>query len=460
MSRVTTATLKGISATLEQVTIPGGHTFRVNGVLDLAANTGAFQLPTGTTAQRPGSPSTGFFRFNTDTNKIELYRNGAWGSYEETGQATGGGGDDSSLPDERLVYVFDATGDARSPTYKALGNVRVSDNSVTAVAYNDVIANTDWNAVVFTSDQRPYVRWRFDRNASNIDTWLGSLLNNYSNWAANNNSTYSVTPVAGSSGKVGETMNFQHNNGGGESHDIVTLGNNGTVWGSGMYWGNIDSTGNYGGILNKTEPHSGSGGGNTGERLFVYLDNTPLTIQASDYTNYLTPTGPLGDATSFSWANNTSSGQGSSNPRNVADAVDRNTTNSWPTYGIQQQGGTNWISVDLGVGNETSFDYTWVIGYPGDNHWSNRNWVQGSNDNSNWTDVAEWRYHNGTGNNDGYLIYNQGSHVYSNTVNNSDKWHPIVTRGIKYRYWRLYGNNFGASNGYMLVMNWGLMKKN
>lgn len=460
MSRVTTAILKGISATLEQVTIPGGHTFRVNGILDLTGNTGAFQLPTGTTAQRPGSPSTGFFRFNTDTNKIELYRNGAWGSYEETSNAGGGGGTTSQIADEILVYVFDENGDARSPTYKTLGTVKVSDNSVSATAWTDVQANTDWNAVVFTSDSKPHVRWRFDRNDANMDTVLSSLMNNYGDWSSANNATQSVTPIPGSSGKVGETMNFQHNNGGGESHDIVTLGNNGTVWASGMYWGNIDSTGNYGGILNKVEPHSGSGGGNTNERIFVYLDNTPLAIQAGDYTNYLTPTGPLGDATNFSWSNNTSSGQGSSSPNNVADAVDRNTTSDWPTYGIQQQGNNNWISVDLGVGNETTFDYTWVVGYPNDNHWSDRNFVQGSNDNSNWTDVAEWRYHNGSSSNDGYLIYSQGNHAYSNTVNNVDKWHPVVTRGIKYRYWRLYGTNFNQSNGYMLVMNWGLMKKN
>ena len=457
MSRVTTSKLKGITATLDQVTIPAGHTFRVNGVLDLAANTGALQLPTGNTSQRPGSPTTGYFRFNTDTNKIELYRNGAWGSYEETG---GGTQRTTPTPDQILVYVMDENGDARSPNFLDLGTVRESDNSVTATTWANVSADARWNTVVFTSNLKPHVQWRFDRNANNIDTVLESLLNNYGDWAATNNTTYSVTPLAGSSGKVGEALNFQHNNGGGESHDIVTLGNPGTVWGSGMYWGNIDSTGNYGGILNKVQPHSGSGGGNTEERIYIYLDTRPLLIQASDYTNYLTPTGPLGNATNFNWTNNTSSGQGSSNPANVADAVDRNTTSSWPSYGIQQQGGTNWIRVDLGAGNETSFDYTWAIGYPGDNHWSDFNLVQGSNDDSRWTDVSEWRYHNGSGSNDGYLIYNQGNHLYSNTVNEPNKWHPVNTQGIKYRYWRLWGNNFGASNGYMLVMNWGLMKKN
>ena len=131
------------------------------------------------------------------------------------------------------------------------------------------------------------------------------------------------------------------------------------------------------------------------------------------------------------------------------------------TYGIQMQGGTNWIRVDLGSGNEQSFDFTFVVGYPGDSHWSNRNEIQGSNDDSNWTTVAQWDYHNGSASSaDGYLIYNAGGHMYSNTINNTDKWIPVNTSGIKYRYWRLYGSNFGTSNGYMLVMNWALLQKN
>ena len=38
----------------------------------------ALQLPSGTTAERPGSPSTGEWRYNTTTNLIEFYDGGAW----------------------------------------------------------------------------------------------------------------------------------------------------------------------------------------------------------------------------------------------------------------------------------------------------------------------------------------------------------------------------------------------
>ncbi len=54
--------------------------------LDLGANTDAVHMPTGTTAQRPGSPAAGYFRYNSTTAKFEGYTD-EWGSI-----AGGGGG--------------------------------------------------------------------------------------------------------------------------------------------------------------------------------------------------------------------------------------------------------------------------------------------------------------------------------------------------------------------------------
>jgi hypothetical protein len=42
------------------------------------ANTGTLLLPKGTTAQRPGSPTAGMVRFNTDLNYSETYTGTAW----------------------------------------------------------------------------------------------------------------------------------------------------------------------------------------------------------------------------------------------------------------------------------------------------------------------------------------------------------------------------------------------
>ena len=38
----------------------------------------ALKLPSGTTAQRPTSPSTGEWRYNTTTNLVEFWDGGAW----------------------------------------------------------------------------------------------------------------------------------------------------------------------------------------------------------------------------------------------------------------------------------------------------------------------------------------------------------------------------------------------
>ena len=52
-----------------------------NAVTDVHMNlssTGGLDIPVGTTAQRPGSPDTGNFRFNTTFNSIEFWNGSAW----------------------------------------------------------------------------------------------------------------------------------------------------------------------------------------------------------------------------------------------------------------------------------------------------------------------------------------------------------------------------------------------
>ena len=77
MSTLTIRGLKGITASLDQVTIPAGHDFRIDGALDINA-TGALQLPTGDTVSRPVNPSVGYMRFNTDSSLMEIYNGTAW----------------------------------------------------------------------------------------------------------------------------------------------------------------------------------------------------------------------------------------------------------------------------------------------------------------------------------------------------------------------------------------------
>lgn len=67
----------------------GGVTFTNTGVLK-DSSTGAAYLPAGTTGERPGSPSAGYFRYNSSLTRFEGYNGSNWGS---VGGATGGGND-------------------------------------------------------------------------------------------------------------------------------------------------------------------------------------------------------------------------------------------------------------------------------------------------------------------------------------------------------------------------------
>ena len=55
--------------------------------------TGSAVMPSGTTAQRNGSPSAGNLRFNTTDTSFEGYDGSAWGAIGGGGGATGGGSD-------------------------------------------------------------------------------------------------------------------------------------------------------------------------------------------------------------------------------------------------------------------------------------------------------------------------------------------------------------------------------
>jgi len=79
------------------------------------ASTGSAVVPAGTQAQRDGSPSAGYFRFNSDAGAFEGYNGSAWGSIG--GGATGGGGDAVFVENDQTVttnYTIPATKNAMS----------------------------------------------------------------------------------------------------------------------------------------------------------------------------------------------------------------------------------------------------------------------------------------------------------------------------------------------------------
>lgn len=361
-----------------------------------------------------------------------------------------------------LVYTLEASsGDCRSPSFQPFGQLSESNSGITATSYSTINQNIDWKSITWTGVNRRWVQFKNNRTTTTQDV-LASLCNNYSSWPmANSSNRWWTSNGVGSSNRVLRRSLWQHNNSGAsETHDIATLADSHYVWSNGMVWGNIDSTGNYGGILNTVYKHSGSGGGNTGEKLLVYVSDAYCDADSSQFTNYLTPTGPLGNAQNFTWDYDGSSGGVGGSPSNLADAISRTSTSSWPSYGLQQHGGSSYRWIEVELPQKVAFDYTWAVGYPNGSHYGNRNWVEGSNDGTNFTRLAEWRYHNGSRDSNGYLYYNAGGHTYDNTVNNVTKWHPMYNPDPDgYKWYRLSGDGWNDTNGYQLVFNWGLMKR-
>ena len=86
-----------ISATNVQTAIQELDTEKV----PRTSTTGSALVPSGTQAQRDGSPAAGYFRFNSDVAKFEGYNGTAWGSVG--GGATGGGSDDIFIENGQTV---------------------------------------------------------------------------------------------------------------------------------------------------------------------------------------------------------------------------------------------------------------------------------------------------------------------------------------------------------------------
>jgi phage gp45-like len=106
----------GTSAFTASATIPAADIAGLStSFVSKTSATGAAVVPAGTQAQRDGSPSSGYFRFNTDISRFEGYNGSAWGAVG--GGATGGGSDDIFIQNGQVVttnYTIPADKNAMS----------------------------------------------------------------------------------------------------------------------------------------------------------------------------------------------------------------------------------------------------------------------------------------------------------------------------------------------------------
>jgi len=70
-------------------------------IVEKTGPTGSAELPFGTSAERDGTPDTGYVRFNTELSQFEGYDGVGWGSLG--GGATGNGGDEVFVQNDQVV---------------------------------------------------------------------------------------------------------------------------------------------------------------------------------------------------------------------------------------------------------------------------------------------------------------------------------------------------------------------
>ena len=100
--------------------------------------TSSLTIPTGTTAQRDGSPAVGMFRHNATLNQFEGYNNGAWGAIGGGAGATGGGTDEVFFESDQAAttsYSISAGKNAHtvSPTINSGVTITVPSGAILVI---------------------------------------------------------------------------------------------------------------------------------------------------------------------------------------------------------------------------------------------------------------------------------------------------------------------------------------
>ncbi len=89
--------------------------------------TSSLNIPSGTTAQRDGSPAVGMFRHNSTLNQFEGYNNGAWGAIGGGSGTTGGGTDELFLEtDQTMTTNYTLTANKNAMTISPVINSGVT----------------------------------------------------------------------------------------------------------------------------------------------------------------------------------------------------------------------------------------------------------------------------------------------------------------------------------------------
>jgi hypothetical protein len=124
-------TVTSVSGTANQISVANGTTTPQISITSnpVLPGTGSVSVPAGGTAARPGSPTNGMMRYNTDISLFEGYLNGAWTSFASAGVG--------------VLSINTGTGLTGGPI-TSTGTISLANTAVTAGSYT--AANITVNA--------------------------------------------------------------------------------------------------------------------------------------------------------------------------------------------------------------------------------------------------------------------------------------------------------------------------
>jgi hypothetical protein len=269
--------------------------------------TGAANLPSGTTAQRPGSPTTGQTRFNTSLGSTEIYNGSNW-------QTLVGSGTTTTYNVEHLIAAGGGGGGrANGGGGGGGGGVLINTISLTSgTAYTVTIGaggagSTSTRGSSGSNSVFGSVTATGGGGGGGADTASDTLIYGLTGGSAGGSATYNgraqTIGVAGTAG--------QGNNSGGGSSDNSTFRLGGGGGGGG---GNGETSSNQ----------NGSGGGNGGSGIISAISGTPAAYGGGGGGGCYYPAstaaqgglGGLGGGGNGGWINAVNSGGGASGAAN------------------------------------------------------------------------------------------------------------------------------------------------
>jgi hypothetical protein len=158
-------TARTMTGTANQIAVTNGDGVGGNPTFSIVNDvvlpgTGGTTLQSGTTAQRPGSPSNGLMRYNSTSNQFEFYQNGAWTSYASSSSGWSITGNASTTPGTNFI----GTADNQSLVVKTNNTeaIRVNTSQMVGIGTNSPNTTVDIdgglsvrpNAVSATSDNQ------------------------------------------------------------------------------------------------------------------------------------------------------------------------------------------------------------------------------------------------------------------------------------------------------------------